>query len=228
MTALVAVETFLLVLLALLVAGLLRSHAEILRRLEPHEHSEAEGDDLPSPPGRAEALPASDLVGTTLAGDPLQIGVTSGRNTLLAFMTSGCATCKGFWDAFRAGTLAVPGEARLVVVTKDRSHESPTKLRELASPEIPVVMSTPAWEAYEVPVAPYFVYVDGASAKVHGEGAASSWEQVVSLLSDAVADEAAAGHGGTARALRAEQELRAAGIAPGDPSLYGSAERKGS
>ncbi|MEA2353553.1 MAG: hypothetical protein QOJ14_1967, partial [Thermoleophilaceae bacterium] len=35
MTALVAVETLLLVLLILLVAGLLRSHAEILRRLGP-------------------------------------------------------------------------------------------------------------------------------------------------------------------------------------------------
>ena len=38
-TALVAVETVLLVLLVVLVAGLLRSHAEILRRLGPAEPS---------------------------------------------------------------------------------------------------------------------------------------------------------------------------------------------
>jgi hypothetical protein len=35
MTALIACETVLLVLLVVLVAGLLRSHAEILRRLGP-------------------------------------------------------------------------------------------------------------------------------------------------------------------------------------------------
>ena len=35
MTILVAVETLLLVLLSLVVVGLLRSHAEILRRLGP-------------------------------------------------------------------------------------------------------------------------------------------------------------------------------------------------
>lgn len=219
MTVLVAVETFLLVLLALLVAGLLRSHAEILRRLEPHEHAAPEDEGLPQPPSRAEALPASDVVGTSLTGDPMQIGVTGGRNTLLAFMTSGCATCKRFWDAFRAAEPALPGDARLVVVTKDRSHESPTKVAELASPKLPLVMSSAAWEAYEVPVAPYFVYVDGPSAKVHGEGAASSWDQVVSLLEDAVADEALARRG-TDRALRAERELRAAGIGPGHASLY--------
>ena len=42
MVALVAVETLLLVLLTLLVAGLLRSHAEILRRLGP-PHAAAGG-----------------------------------------------------------------------------------------------------------------------------------------------------------------------------------------
>jgi hypothetical protein len=220
-TVLVAVETLVLVLLALLVAGLLRSHAEILRRLEPHEHGEVDRPELPTPPRRAEALPASDVAGTTLAGDPLQIGVTAGRSTLLAFLTSGCATCKDFWDAFRPTAPALPDDARLVVVTKDRSHESPTRLHELASPDVPVVMSSSAWEAYEVPVAPYFVYVDGPSATVHGEGAASSWEQVLSLLRDAIADDAEAGRGGAARALRAERELRAAGIGPGDASLFG-------
>jgi len=43
MEALVTVETILLILLSLLVAGLLRSHAEILRRLE-----------APAPAARAE------------------------------------------------------------------------------------------------------------------------------------------------------------------------------
>ena len=50
MTALVAVETVLLVLLVVLVAGLLRSHAEILRRLG---QADAPGDRLEAGPGVA-------------------------------------------------------------------------------------------------------------------------------------------------------------------------------
>src|SRR5436305_980589 len=54
MTVLVACETLLLVLLVLLVAGLLRSHAEILRRLGPPEDDSPDGDRrLPSPERRA-------------------------------------------------------------------------------------------------------------------------------------------------------------------------------
>src|SRR3954449_6848514 len=53
MEVLVAVETVLLALLVLLVAGLLRSHAEILRRLGPADESAAPGASdpaLPEPP----------------------------------------------------------------------------------------------------------------------------------------------------------------------------------
>jgi len=44
MTALVSVETVLLVLLLVLVAGLLRSHAEILRRLGPAGEARGEAE----------------------------------------------------------------------------------------------------------------------------------------------------------------------------------------
>jgi len=87
-TAVVTVETLLLVLLVLLVGGLLRSHAEILRRL----------DEL-QPGGTATAAPARtstaahDVSGVTLAGDAMHVGVTRpGSATLLAFLTSGCST----------------------------------------------------------------------------------------------------------------------------------------
>src|SRR5947209_49971 len=63
MVALVACETLLLLLLAVLVAGLLRSHAEILRRLGP------DGSPLPEPRVRAGAHAAHDVAGTTLADD---------------------------------------------------------------------------------------------------------------------------------------------------------------
>jgi hypothetical protein len=226
MTALVAVETLLLVLLALLVTGLLRSHAEILRRLEGG--AGPAGPRLPSDLALAEPRddvpPAADVSGTTLGGDAVQIAVTApGTRTLLAFLTSGCAVCGQFWRAFREhGAAPGPGGARIVLVTGDPSTESPSRLRELAPTGLPVIMSAQAWEDYRVPLAPYFVLVDGDARAVEGEGAASSWEQVASLLRDAAGDAAGADRRRGDRSDRVERDVVAAGIGPGHPSLYGA------
>ena len=39
--------------------------------------------------------------------------------------------------------------------------ESPGLVRDIAPPSVPVVLSTDTWDAYDVPVAPYFVPVPG-------------------------------------------------------------------
>ena len=220
MTAVVTVETLLLALLVLLVGGLLRSHAEILRRLDEVQ-----------PAGSATAAPVRessaghDVSGVTLDGDALHLGVTRpGTPTLLAFLTSGCSTCLGFWEAFADPRTQLPAGVQLVVVTKDPSHESPVKLRELAPPAVRVVMSSAAWTDYDVPASPYFVHVD-ADGELAGEGTAQRFEQVISLLADAAADSAA--HGSAERAVRAERELASAGIGPDHPSLYAGRERPG-
>jgi hypothetical protein len=114
--------------------------------------------------------------------------------------------------------------------------ESPGALRKLATPEVPVVMSTPAWEAYEVEGSPYFVFVDGPSGAVVGEGTASTWGRVCEMVEESVDDgvlaasrrRAAARQTRAARRHladrqreeRADAALRAAGIEPGDPRLY--------
>jgi len=108
-TALVACETLLLVLLVLLVAGLLRSHAEILRQLQElrgarggQELRGAGGDaltTLPSPGRRAGGEDGHDVVGVTLARDAVKIGLGGDSPpTLLAFLSSGCDVCERFWD----------------------------------------------------------------------------------------------------------------------------------
>jgi hypothetical protein len=110
-----------------------------------------------------------------------------------------------------------------VVVTKDTSHESPSRLRELASPGLRVVMSSRAWDDYDVPVSPYFVHVDGRTGEIAGEGAAERWDQIVSLLRDARDDRTAAARratNGPGRILRADVELRAAEVGRDHPSLY--------
>ena len=49
-------------------------------------------------------------------------------------------------------------------------------------------MSSEAWEHYDVPYAPYFVYVSGPAGRVVGEGVAATWEEVRALVANAVAD----------------------------------------
>jgi hypothetical protein len=80
-------------------------------------------------------------------------------------------------------------------------------------------MSCQAWEDYAVPGAPYFVLVDGI---VRGEGVATSWQAVSSLVSDAIEDQRAAepGNGAQQRARSVDATLAAAGIGPEHPSLY--------
>jgi hypothetical protein len=233
-TVLVACETVLLALLVLLVAGLLRSHAEILRRLGPPS---AEGEDrgegerldprLPAPGGRTATREGNEIVGVTLEREPVKIGFGEGYPpTLLAFLTSGCTVCEGFWKDLREERrpAELPAEIRVVAVTKDPTHESPSRLRSLAPPGTPVVMSSAAWSDYGVPAAPYFVYLEGDA--ILGEGSATGWKQISSLVRDAIEDLGAA-RGGEARTRDIDRVLASAGIGPGHPSLYPGGSREG-
>lgn len=243
MTVLVLALTVVVILLAVLVAGLLRSHATILRRL--HElgagvetsatgtpASVATHDRPPGPPGVPATAPsgrgASDLVGTSVTGDAVAVRVREvEHDTVLAFLSSGCTTCTGFWDAFAAG-VPLPEQARLVVVTRDLADESPTLLADRVPTGVTVVCSSQAWDDHGVPGSPYVVHVDGRSGRVRGEGTGGSWEQVARMLADATGDLAFVG--GSRRARRATADLRreqdtdaallAAGFVPGDERLW--------
>lgn len=236
-------------LLGVLVAGLLRSHAEVLRalhgmgvNLDPSgtaagrrpgtagrggRQSGASGAGATHPvslgvrptPGRPDAADVVDLAGVTPAGEVVSVAVTSVRHdTLIAFLTSGCSTCRGFWDAFRAGPPDVPGGARLVAVTRGPEAESAGTLSQMGGQHVPVVMSSGTWEHYDVPAAPYFVYVSGPGAKVVGEGTAATWDQVRTLVATAISDAPTGPRPG--RHDRIDTELSAAGILPGDPRLH--------
>jgi len=199
----VIVETMVLALLSVVVVALLRSHAEILRRLPEPEadiaersHEEpivlSDGPRLPAhlPSPRRRATEAHDISGTTPDGDAVVVSMAVGSNTVLAFLSTGCLTCRTLWDGLQpAVRTPLPGEARVVVVVKDPAFESPSKLRELAPPDVPVVQSSRAWEDFGIDMSPYFCFVDGATGEVRSEGAAMTWEQVASLLRDALLDE---------------------------------------
>lgn len=249
MAVLVTLLAVVLALLALLVAGLLRSHAEILRalhqlgvNLDPRRtDDDGVTTSVGAPTVRSAEVPkrparrAVDVVGTTPEHDAVSIAVIGATQlTLLAFLSSGCGSCLAFWDVFRdGGPVEIPGDARLVCVSKDAGEESVASIRRLAPTAIPTVMSSAAWADYDVPVAPFFVLVDGESGDVIGEGAANEWGQVQSLLHTALDDAGLLDRKGNLkgarrgkppadvlREARADRELLAAGIRPGDPSLY--------
>lgn len=249
MVVLVVVEALVIALLAVLVAGLLRSHADILRALHDlgaGEHglvgqrstgpTPVEGpievrDDV-VPPAAGATPAAGDVVGAPPGGGQRKVAVVgTDHPTLLAFLSSGCGTCAEFWSAFGdSGGLDLPSPTtRLVVVTKGAEAESPAKVAELAPDGVTTLMSSEAWADYRVPGSPYFVLVDGPSGSIVGEGSGTSWTQVSTLLRSALADAGLALGGGArvvrradgdAREARADDELRAAGILPGDESLY--------
>ena len=228
MTALIVIEGIVLVLLSILVVGLLRSHAEILRRL--HQLGAGEGDlaEFGAPVyqrGGAPATAPAAVTGATPWGGALSVPLRGGSElVLLAFLSSGCTTCKPFWRTF-AGDFELPrDDVRPVIVTKGTDEESPAAIAELAPDAIPTVMSSEAWDGLQIPVSPYFALIDTSSGIVVGEGAAATWAHVNDLLGQALAD---AGMSGTAtggntkgRARRVDIELSEAGIHPGDPSLY--------
>jgi hypothetical protein len=245
MAMLVTLETILLVLLTLLVAGLLRSHAEVLRLLESSQRGTGASDPMEElPPARAESTAAFDIVGATLTREAIKVSVSAGSNTLLAFLSSGCLSCQSLWEGLDPRRRpSIPGGARIVVVTKDPAYESPSRLQDIAPRDVPVVMSSAAWDAYRVQGSPYFIYVDGRTGTIIGEGTATGWPQVISLIRDAFADAALAAEAiqtraatgrqerpatrGADRARRAEAELLAAGIGPAHPSLYERADEPG-
>jgi hypothetical protein len=229
MTALDGIQAAATVLLGLLVVGLLKSHAEILRQL--HELGAGRNEEAPRPApvvlgagGGSTGARAHDLGGQTPAGEAAAVAVAdANRDTLLAFLSSGCLTCAGFWQALgAAGDLGLPAGMRVIAVTKSPGDESESAVGEVAPTGRTVVMSTQAWLDYEVPGSPYFVHVDG-SGRVVGEGTAATWAQVVGLVSRAAEDRHVAIMRiqlPDSRRDQVDQELMAAGILPGDPSLY--------
>lgn len=215
-------------LLAVLVAGLLRSHADILRAL--HEL----GVDL-DPDRRADrraggargALPdrgpAADVSGTLLDGSAAVVAVAgTAHDTLLVFLSGNCATCRPFWTAL-AGSPEGPDGSRVVVVTQDGDDLAPVE--EMAN-DLEVVVSTDAWIDYDVPGSPHVVHVDGRTGRVVGEGTGQSWAQVLDMLRISGADRKRDRQGredGEPRresTARVDRDLASAGIGPGHPSLY--------
>lgn len=249
MTAVVVVEAVVLLILSVLVVGLLRSYATVLRRLHELDGglSQPRQQSLPTPEFRTSAgvvrpasratgqdwPPGHDIVGVGLTGEIITVSVVSalnntGQHTVLLFLSSGCAGCGPFWSDL-ARPERLPGRgSRLLVVAKDADAESPSLLRELCPAGIDLVLSSQAWADYQVPGSPYVMVVDGQSGLIRGEGSGTSLTQVSALIRQSSGDSPQAGASRPVRKPQADYEresdvdraLLAAGIGPGHPSLY--------
>jgi hypothetical protein len=282
MLALLIAVICVVALLTVLVAGLLRSHADILRALhslgagvgdpaQPPERDGAETTDGAetadgietaegdhgghSTPARLRVttsagagaqsermvtygalLPADrssaaqDLVGVAPSGEAVAVAVSApGRLTLLAFLSSGCTSCRRFWqDLQDPAAVGLPPAVRVVAVAKGPDRELPGEIAELAGERLTTVMSSDAWTDYEVPGSPFFALVDGDAGRRIGEGVGVTPPQLADLVRRALADRQALGaeraHGpgldGPEREADNDRQLIEAGVLPGDESLY--------
>jgi len=233
MHVLVLVETVLLAVLTVLVAGLLRAYGTVLRRLHQLDGGVQASASGPltfqvEPAPSANFGPAHDVAGTSLAGEVVSARVVDvDHDTVLLFLSSGCTTCLTFWTEL-AKPVPLPPRTRLLVVTQEAPAERPDELAGLAPPGIDVLLSSQAWLDYEVPGSPHVVFVEGASGRVRGEGTGQSLKQVAQLLAQATGDPAFVTGARAAKPSRdaaqeaaVDRELLAAGILPGDPRLYG-------
>lgn len=205
---LVSLLCILVLVLSALVIGLLQSHAAIVRALDDlgvdlsrdakgasgrsHSRERIRDPALTGAAGsEALGMNARDLIGTDFEGNPMAVAVTHvPRTTLVAFLSSGCLTCHGFWEGLSdpEKRAAASNGAAVVAVTKGTDAESPAATAKLAGRDLLTIMSSEAWEDYSVPVAPYFVLVDGRTDRVIGEGSAATFEQLGDLMQRAEAD----------------------------------------
>jgi hypothetical protein len=164
-----------------------------------------------------------------------------GTSTLLAFLSSGCLTCLDFWHAFeREEHLAARGHARW------SSHQGPGAGERLAaspSSRRPASRSSCRRRRGSTTRCRWRRTSSSSTGRpgvVRGEGAASSWRQLVDLhgpgarrqrlsrkrkgrRTPAVEPASATRLGDRDRADLIDRELTSAGIRPGDSSLYPSA-----
>ena len=214
MTTLVLVETVLLVVLTVLVAGLLRAYGTVLQRLHQLDAGGSATqpaarqfdllplarpmpafgapapDPLPVevPAPTADFAEAHDIAGETLDGQLVSARVSGvEHDTLLLFLSSGCSSCEVFWSEL-GQPVPLPAGTRLLVVPQGPREESRADLVAMAPAGLDVVLSSEAWRDYEVPGSPHVVFVDGRTGRIRGEGTGQSLRQVSELLARSTGD----------------------------------------
>src|SRR5579859_3567837 len=152
--------------LSIFVVGLLRSFADVARRLGDLERAEprtrAEGEQSAMPDGvlplatSVSTAVLSDIRGYTTTLEPITIELAQLELPflLLAFLSTSCFSCLDIWrdviaegDGARVITASPEFTASLAIVLKDRETENLGKARLLAADtQVPVIFAGSLWE----------------------------------------------------------------------------------
>jgi hypothetical protein len=130
--------------------------------------------------------PAVDIVGVTPSGEHRRLSVDSASGpVLLAFLTTNCDGCDGFWDGLRDGAESpLPEGVEVVIVTRGEGAVDRSEVARVAEgiESVPVIMSDQAWSDYHVLGYPFFVVVDAPSRSVVAETVGFGWADVAALV----------------------------------------------
>jgi hypothetical protein len=135
--------------------------------------------------GAPSAWPATDIVGVSPAGNPVEARIGQfGGLVLLAFLTTRCDGCEEFWRGLAdSDRTDLPGSVSTVVVTKGPATTAPAAVEQVAAGiTVPVIMSDEAWTDYRVTGYPFFVLVDALARTVIGETVGFGWSDVISMI----------------------------------------------
>ncbi len=157
------------------------------------------------PTGDAAPWPATDILGVTPDGTPIEIQLAAAdRPILLIFLATRCDGCADYWRGLAdensgvssdgpgpdlipgpgvGGTLA--GVTPVIVTRGPRSQDA----AEVAAVSVgvhrtPVVMSDQAWKDYRVTAYPFFALVDAGSRRIIGETVGFGWTDVLAMIAD--------------------------------------------
>jgi hypothetical protein len=112
-------------------------------------------------------------------------------DTLLAFLTTSCASCKPFWEMMADPGFVSSLGSRLVVVTPSRSMEDERRARELLADGAYLHMGSETWFEYGIGTSSTFVLVRSPwggpepwerAGQVLGSGSAGSPGELMELI----------------------------------------------
>jgi hypothetical protein len=128
------------------------------------------------------------LEGRTPGGDEVAHELAGGW-TILVFLSTSCGGCQELWDAFGDPEKSpFASDVSTIVVTRSPELEAADVVARLAG-AASVVMSDDAWSDYGVHAGPFFILVDGGTARVATEGVAWSLEQITGAIATARGEE---------------------------------------
>ena len=152
------------------------------------------------PLGRPVHPPATDLVGRSVAGHPMDVAVTGVEGlSLLLFLSTHCDGCRPLWEAWARPSIlersGMPQVARVLAVVAERASEqlhvlaawcaTPADGAWAPGPER-LVRSDAAWAFYKVFGPPFYALVDGPAGVIATEGVAWAVGQVAAEVDRAV------------------------------------------